>query len=131
MEVEDRQFADFACCGRQRQGGVKAAPFFAAVHGQIDIALVADRKPTQGCIAVMTLFYLDIEPQRVIGIVQGLGQFLGQIKPLGAGDPDIHLLEEDNVGPVVLQYRDDPFRSKTAINADGAVDVVGKDLEPA
>ena len=64
-----------------------------------------------------------------MGVVQGRSQLVGQIEPARARHPLIDLLEQNDIGIVMLQDRCDAIRAEASVDADRAVDVVAEDTD--
>ena len=94
--------------------------------GQVNIALTDDGIAAQGGVAVHPLAQLDVQPHGIIGIIAQLGQFLGQIQLPRTGHPHVHLLQQNDIGIVMVQDRGDALRTKPPVNPDGPVDIIGQ-----
>ena len=60
----------------------------------------------------------------IVRVVDQLSQLSSQIEPLGTRRPIVHLLQQDQIGIVVIKDVGNSIEPKTPVDADGAVYVV-------
>ena len=58
------------------------------------------------------------------------GEFARQLESAGARRAVVDFLEQGDVGIMVANDSGDSFRPEGAVEADGAMDVVGEDADP-
>src|ERR1700681_4049323 len=125
MEIEDLQPLAAAVELQRRVLAAAADP--ALRQRQVDVPLADDGKTAQGGVAVAPLLQADIVAEGEMRVAGASGQLCGEIELPRAGCSLVDLLEHHHVRFIVTQDLDDTLRPKPAVDADGAVDVVGDD----
>jgi hypothetical protein len=107
----------------------RPTPFFERDR-QLDVVHVGQREPAEDGISVRPLAKLDIGLKRPVRKSQGVANQIDLAVMPRPGDTIVHLLQQHDIGTMMLQCLDDPLGTVASINAtDPLVDIVGDQVK--